>query len=100
MKTIKSMLLISRKRAREAEVCRAEASKRAKLSAGSNSSVQTSTPKSRSEQDAEIEAVLAHFTAQMETLQAQVVQLERLERERRKLFSIIRKEKLCILLSN
>ena len=98
MKTIKSMLLISRKRAREAEVCRAEASKRAKLESTGSNSIQT--PKSRSEQDAEIEAVLAHFTAQMETLQAQVVQLERLERERRKLFSIIRKGKLCILLSN
>ena len=100
MKTIKSMLLTSRKRVREAEVSRDEVTKRVKLSTGNSTQYSTLSPKSRSEQDAELEAVLAHFTVQMETLQAQVVQLERLERERRKLFSIIRKGKLCILLSN
>ena len=98
MKTIKSMLLTSRKRVREAEVSRDEVTKRVKISTGN--SIKVLSPKSRTEQDAELEAVLAHFTVQMETLQAQVVQLERLERERRKLFSIIRKGKLCILLSN
>ena len=92
MRTIKSMLLVSRKRVRDVED-RIEGVKRAKYSG--NLELQTVD---RKKQDADIEEVLAQFQGEMTVLEEQVKQLERLERERRKLFSIIRKEKLSILL--
>ena len=92
MRTIKSMLLVSRKRVRDVED-RIEGVKRAKYSG--NLELQTVD---RKKQDAEIDEVLAQFQGEMTVLEEQVKQLERLERERRKLFSIIRKEKLSILL--
>lgn len=72
---------------------RIEGVKRAKYSG--NLELQTVD---RKKQDAEIDEVLAQFQGEMTVLEEQVKQLERLERERRKLFSIIRKEKLSILL--
>ena len=92
MRTIKSMLLVSRKRAREMEN-RIEGAKRTKFSG--NLELQTVD---RKKQDAEIDEMLAQFQGEMTVLEEQVKQLERLERERRKLFSIIRKEKMSILL--
>ena len=92
MRTIKSMLLVSRKRVRDVED-QIEGAKRTKYSG--NLELQTID---RKKQDAELDEVLAQFQGQMVVLEEQVKQLERLERERRKLFSIIRKEKMSILL--
>ena len=97
MRTIKSMLLISRKRAREVEHNMEEV-KRSKMELTGNV-VSSKSQAERKKQDEEIDAILAHFNNQMEELQVQVNQLERLERERRRLQSIIKMEKLHILMS-
>ena len=97
MRTIKSMLLISRKRAREVEDNINEV-KRSKMHLTGNV-VSSISNAERKKQDEEIDAILNHFNNEMEELQVQVNQLERLERERRRLQSIIKMEKLLILMS-
>ena len=97
MKSIKSMLLISRKRAREVEDNINEV-KRSKMHLTGNV-VSSISNAERKKQDEEIDAILNHFNNEMEELQVQVNQLERLERERRRLQSIIKMEKLLILMS-
>ena len=91
------MLLISRKRAREVEDNINEV-KRSKMHLTGNV-VSSISNAERKKQDEEIDAILNHFNNEMEELQVQVNQLERLERERRRLQSIIKMEKLLILMS-
>ena len=95
MSKVKNLLRESRKRVAEMQERGERVAKRAKLSTGNVECQLTSNQR----QD-QIEQVVEHYKQQTDLLQRQVDQLERLERERRKLLCIIKRQKLSILLTN